>query len=268
MQWSHNIQTTPDLAYGPYPAQRLDLTRQVRRVGEPGFIEPLHGPAPLLVWIHGGGWIQGDKATQWNSTIPFLERRWHVANVNYRQGPGTSPLAIHDCMAALQWLVDNRGELQLDFDRVVVSGASAGGHLALTTGLAATNSNLGHDVTVSVDAIVNWYGITDIAAVATFLDSTRPGGNYARTWVGGGDLDSVSADWSPVRMLHDASPPILTIHGDADTVVPHSQARLLHDELASRGRPGMLLTLDGGNHSGFSHEQYVEAWDTVFDFLG
>ena len=91
MDWGHRIQTQTDIAYGPFPLQRLDLTLQIERVGEPVFNQPLAEPRPLLVWYHGGGWIQGDKSTQWNNIVPFLARGWHVANVNYRQGPGTAP---------------------------------------------------------------------------------------------------------------------------------------------------------------------------------
>lgn len=269
MQWSHRIQPIPDLAYGPMPQQRLDLVLQVRRVGEPVFYEQLDSPSPLLVWIHGGGWIQGDKATQWNHIIPFLQRGWHVANVNYRQGPGTAPFAVEDCLLALGWLEANAETLRLKYDRIVVAGASAGGHLALTTGLMSSDEKR-PELALSqhpVSAIVNWYGITDFAAVTAWLDETRSAGNYARIWAGPRDIGELSAEYSPLAMIHDAAPPILTIHGDSDTVVPPTQATALHEALDRASLRGEHLSLVGGNHGGFTDAQYEQAFGTIFAFL-
>ena len=269
MEWAHRIQTQTDIAYGPFPLQRLDLTLQIRRVGEPVFNQPLDEPRPLLVWYHGGGWIQGDKSTQWNQIVPYLARGWHVANVNYRQGPGTAPVAVEDCLLALRWLAEHAAELSLAYDRIVVSGASAGGHLALATGLISRHPDHAeqHLDGVPVDSIVNWYGITDIGRVAEHLDAHRPGGNYARTWVGGGDMEAVSARFSPVHLLSDAAPSILSIQGDSDSLVPHDQAIALHERLDEAALPARLLSLPGGNHGGFIDAQYQEAFAAIFEFL-
>lgn len=252
-----HVQIIHELAYGPDADQRLDIYWQGTRVGEPRFFDVANDARPLLFWIHGGGWLRGDKAAQWHQAVPFLEAGWHVANINYRQGPGTAPLAVDDCLAALDFVRQRAASDGADIERVVVAGASAGGHLALTTGIRDGN----------VAAIVNWYGITDIAAVAAYLDSARPGSNYARTWIGGGDVDAISAAHSPIHLLGDGTPPILTIHGDADTVVPTEQAHALDARIRELGLKGELEIVPGGNHGGFTGAQYDAVFARIFEFL-
>jgi len=262
MDWAHRIQPLPDLAYGPHPMQRLDLTLQVTRVGEPDFYRFHDTPAGLLVWIHGGGWIQGDKATQLNWIIPYLQRGWHVANVNYRQGPGTAPLAIDDCLLAMRWLKDNASTFNLHYDRVVVSGGSAGGHLALTTGIRSQRRG-----GPRVGAIVNWYGITDIEDVANYLDEARPTGNYARTWAGAMDIAKLGREHSPIQLVSSDIPPVISLHGEDDTLVPVRQAIELHNALNAANVRQQLVTMTGGNHGGFTDAQYQDAFRAVFAFL-
>ena len=257
MSLASHVQILNELAYGPDADQRLDIYWQGTRVGEPRFFDVAEDARPLLFWIHGGGWLRGDKAAQWHQAVPFLEAGWHVANTNYRQGPRTAPLAVEDCLAALDFVRQRAGEDGALIDRVVVAGASAGGHLALTTGIRATD----------VAAIINWYGITDIAAVATYLDGARPGSNYARTWIGDGDVDAISRSHSPIHLLAEGTPPILTIHGDADTVVPTEQARALTARIEELGLTGELEIVPGGTHGGFTGEQYDAVYGRVFAFL-
>ena len=251
------VQIQPELAYGPAAEQRLDLYWQGIRVGEPRFFDIAPEPRPLLLWIHGGGWLRGDKAAQWHQAVPFIEAGWHVANTNYRQGPATAPLAVTDCRDALEFVVAQAETVGAAIDRVVVAGASAGGHLALTTGIDNPR----------VAAIINWYGITDIAAVARYLDNARPGTNYARTWAGAQDIDELSAAYSPLELLTADAPPILTIHGDADTVVPTDQALALEQRIKEVGARGELHLVPGGTHGGFTDAQYDVAFARVFEFL-
>ena len=131
--WSHRIGIAVDVPYGDDPAQVADIYTQGQRPpGEAGFV-PSTVPRPTLIWIHGGGWIRGDKATNGATFLHYLERGWNVVNINYRQGPGTAPLAVDDAVCAYKWVVDNALESGSS-NRFVVSGASAGGHLALMVG--------------------------------------------------------------------------------------------------------------------------------------
>ena len=212
-----------------------------------------------------GGWIAGDKAAEVPQLIPYLERGWNVVNVNYRQGPGTAPQAVDDVMCAYQRVIEIVEASGIPTDQVVVSGASAGGHLALLVGMLNSDGNHPCRTTSPPKAVVNWFGITDIEAVQEFLSETRPEGNYAAAWIGNAaKVNEISSQYSPLFLVTENTPPIITVHGDVDTVVPYEQASALHESLSTTNR---LITIEDGNHSGFSDAQYRDAFQAIFQFI-
>ena len=263
--WGHRIGLQVDVAYGENPAQVFDLYLYGQRTGEPDYFAIDNDPRPILVWIHGGGWIAGDKAAEVPQLIPYLERGWNVVNVNYRQGPGTAPQAVDDVMCAYQRVIEIVEASGIPTDQVVVSGASAGGHLALLVGMLNSGGNHPCRTTSPPKAVVNWFGITDIEAVQEFLSETRPEGNYAAAWIGNAaKVNEISSQYSPLFLVTENTPPIITVHGDVDTVVPYEQASALHESLSTTNR---LITIEDGNHSGFSDAQYRDAFQAIFQFI-
>lgn len=101
----------------------------------------LHGAAPALLWIHGGGMITGNPLADESSSIAFARTLGiTVVSVEYRLSPAhPAPAALDDCYAVLRWMIDNADEQMIDPDRVAIGGASAGG------GLAAGVTLLAHD---------------------------------------------------------------------------------------------------------------------------
>src|SRR5216683_3738365 len=142
-------------------------------------------PQPTVLYFHGGGWTQGSKEASALSLLPYLEMGWNVVNVEYRLARvSLAPAAVEDCLCSLRWVIHNAKEYNIDTSRLVVTGNSAGGHLALTTGMIPASAGLDRECpgpeVLKVAAIVNWYGITD---VADLLD----GDNmkiYAVIWLG------------------------------------------------------------------------------------
>ena len=264
--WSHRVGVQTDVAYGDDPAQVADVYTQGHRPPvDPGFrLQPVEEPRPTLIWIHGGGWVLGDKATNFERTVHYLERGWHVVNINYRIGPGTAPQAVDDVMCAYQWVVDE-AQRSGRSDRFVVSGTSAGGHLALVVGLLNGTGDHPCRADIAPSAVVNWYGITEIESVEAFLAENSPQGNYDRSWIGDQSrVKEISSRYSPLFLVSASAPPIITIHGTADKVVPYEQAEKLHASLSTRNR---LVTLEGGTHGGFTDSQYQEAMTAIFEFL-
>jgi acetyl esterase/lipase len=148
----------------------------------------------------------------------------------------------------------------------VVSGSSAGGHLALMVGLLNAESDHPCRADAAPDAVVNWYGITDIEAVDEYLVESRAERNFAQLWVGDRDrIGEISSRYSPLSLISRNAPPIITIHGTADTTVPYTQADALHAALQTRNR---LVSLEDGTHGGFSDAQYQDAISAIFEFLG
>jgi acetyl esterase/lipase len=194
-----------------------------------------------------------------------LERGWNVVNVNYRQGPGTAPQAVDDVMCAYQRVIEIVEASGIPTDQVVVSGASAGGHLALLVGMLNSDGNHPCRTASPPKAVVNWFGITDIEEVQEFLSETRPEGNYAAAWIGNAaKVNEISSQYSPLFLVTENTPPIITVHGDVDTVVPYEQASALHESLSTANR---LITIEDGNHSGFSDAQYRDAFQAIFQFI-
>ncbi len=263
--WAHRIAKQTDVAYGEDPLQKMDVYIHGQRVGEPTYFKTDGKPRPTLVWIHGGGWVAGDKVGEITQLIPYLERGWNVFNLNYRQGPGTAPQAVEDVMCAYQEITRRLSENGQPTDQIVVSGASAGGHLALAVGLLNTTGDHPCRTRTPPKAVVNWFGITDIELVDEYLDGAMPDRNYARSWIGSAAaVADVSARFSPVMLINDDAPPIITIHGTADTVVPFDQAESFHSALTT---PNELVSLKDGNHSGFTDDQYQQALRAIFSFI-
>ena len=187
------------------------------------------GPHPTIVHIHGGGWTGGTKESVVLRALPYLEMGFAVVNVTYRLARvAEAPAAVEDCRCALRWVIQNAKEYGFDTNRLVVMGYSAGGHLALTTGMLPASAGLDRQCpgpdNLKVAAIVNWYGITD---VVDLLDGANTR-SYAVSWLGSRpDRSEVARRVSPLTYVRKDLPPILTIHGDADPTVPYQHATRL-----------------------------------------
>ena len=142
-------------------------------------------PVPTLIYIHGGGWTGGTKEGSSLTFLPFLQMGWNVVNVEYRLARvSMAPAAVEDCLCALRWVYRNAKQYNVDLTKLVVTGNSAGGHLALTTGMVPASAGLDRQCpgteSLKVAAVINWYGITD---VVDLLDGPNTK-TYAVQWLG------------------------------------------------------------------------------------
>jgi acetyl esterase/lipase len=269
--WATKYSEATDIKYGNNEQQKLDIYSQGQWIGEPNYWKSDSVAHKTLIYIHGGGWLGGSKDRITPFIISYLQRGWNVVNVDYRIGEGTAPQAVDDCMEAIQWIARNAKNFNIDKENVVISGESAGGHLALITGLL--NSIPGSHKYYSGDslkikAIVNWYGITDIAGVDNFYKKQNQESNYAGIWVGNPKrMDSISNAFSPVKRITSSTPSIITIHGKKDSVVPYEQAVTLHELLKKAGIRNELVSIDDGKHLGFTDKEYQYIYTRIFDFL-
>jgi acetyl esterase/lipase len=205
---------------------------------------------PTMILIHGGGWIGGQKEGRNLSLLPYLLMGMNVINVEYRLAKNANaPAAVEDCRCALRWVIQHAKEYGIDVNRLAVTGDSAGGHLALTTGMLPASAGLDRQCPgteeLKVSAIVNWYGISDVNEL---LDgpNMKP---YAVSWLGSTlDREQVAKRVSPINYVRPGLPPILTIHGDSDPTVPYAQSVRLHKALEQAGVANELLTIPGGKH--------------------
>jgi len=230
------------------------------------------GPQPTLIWIHGGGWTGGTKESAVMSLMPWLELGWNVVNVEYRLAKvSLAPAAVEDCLCALRFIAARAKDYNIDTARLVVSGDSAGGHLALTTGMIPASAGLDRQCPTGaaselpkLAAIVNWYGITD---VNDLLDGVNRK-SYAVAWLSSRpDRGEIAKRVSPLEYVRAGLPPIFTIHGDADPTVPYQHAVRLHEALKQAGVPNELLTVPGGKHGGFTPDERLRIFAATQAFL-
>ena len=228
-------------------------------------------PRPTLIFIHGGGWVQGNKETRAIAFASYLEMGLNVVNVEYRLAPvALAPAAVEDSRCALRWVIRNAKEYGVDVARIVVAGDSAGGHLALTTGMLPASAGLDRQCpgpdNLKVAAIVNWYGISDVNEL---LDGPNMK-EYAVRWLGSApDREQIAKRISPLTYIRPNVPPVLTIHGDADPTVPYSQSVRLHKALTEVGVANELITISGGKH-GFdccNLAERTKAYSRIREFL-
>jgi acetyl esterase/lipase len=229
-------------------------------------------PAPVLFYIHGGGWVMGNKIGAANMFLPYLERGWDVVNVEYRMaGSSLAPAAVQDVRCALRWVYRNSATYHFDTTHIVASGHSAGGHLALMAGMLPGGTDLDSQCPAGPDepplkvaAVVNWYGISDVADLLQGPDIET----YAIAWIGAQpEKQELARHVSPLTYVRAGLPPIITIHGDHDPTVPYSQAVRLRDALTRAGDTNQLVTIPGGGHGSFNDEQTIGAFKEVWNFL-
>jgi acetyl esterase/lipase len=229
---------------------------------------------PTVIYYHGGGWFFGDRTGALPYLMPWLARGWNVINVDYRMsGTALAPAAVEDARCALRWVYRNAEHFHLDTDRIIVTGHSAGGHLALMAGMLQETDGLDNNCPadpamgerpLKVAAVVDWYGPTDIPDLLAGPNRKT----YAIAWLGGlPDRDAEAKRVSPLSYVRPGLPPILIFHGDSDPVVPYSQSQRLHTALDSAHVPNELYTVPKGNHGMFGADADVEAFRQLEEFL-
>ena len=227
------------------------------------------GPQPTVMYFHGGFWAAGAKEGSLMSIMPWLEMGWNVVNVEYRLARvALAPAAVEDCLCALRFINNQAKTYDIDTTRIVVTGESAGGHLALTTGIIPETAGLDRECAGAalpkVAAIINWYGITDVYDV---IEGPHRA-NAAMQWFGSlPNREELARRVSPLTYVRSGLPPILTVHGDADTTVPYQHGVRLHEALGKVGVTNQLVTVPGGRHGNFTPEERTKIYTAIRDFL-
>jgi acetyl esterase/lipase len=236
-------------------------------------------PLTTLILFHGGGWVDGQKERNVLYLLPYLEMGWAAVNVEYRNGhQAPAPAAVEDARCALRWVTYHARDYSLDPSRFVLTGTSAGGHLSLITGMLPVGNVFDRQCVIDggdrwntatvpepkVAAIVNWFGIGDVADLLEGPNAK----NYAREWFGSmSNAQQLAKQLSPVNYVRAGLPPIITIHGELDDVAPYKHAVQLHAALDKAGVPNRLVTIKGRKHGGFNREEMMQSYTAIREFL-
>lgn len=243
-----------DIHYDKYSATVLDI------------LEPAAAGAtarPGVIVFHGGGWIHSGKETAYTSLcLPYLEHGFVVANVEYRvASQATAPAAVTDALDAARWFFKHAKQYNVDTKRIVVTGGSAGGHLALMVGMTPKSAHLGPVSPVA--AVVDGFGITD----AVELLAGPHHQSWDTDWIPDGPARvELSQRVSPMTYVRHDLPPIFIAQGGDDPTVPPEQAVRLHNALDMDGVVNQLEMVPGAKH-GFDRPQWDAVDVKIFEFL-
>ncbi len=232
---------------------------------------------PLLVFIHGGAWKNGDKASGHSVVIPFVKSGAYVgASLNYRySSQGLWPAQIHDCKAAIRWLRGNAKEFGIDPEKIGVIGTSAGGHLVAMLGTSGDVAELEGDLgdfkyeSSRVTAVVDYFGPAELQSMSKYpstIDHDAPNSPEAML-LGGAVQTQVkqAKSASPQNHVSKDDAPFLIIHGTKDPLVPYDQSVQFDKALDAVGVSSTLITIQDGGHGQFSIPKLYHLIEQFFD---
>lgn len=244
-----------DESYGSDPKQYMDVYLPAGRT---------QSQTPLLIYIHGGGWIDGDKS-EFLQVKTILENEfpnYAFASLNYRlfdfaTGSNGIPDQERDIISAFDYIESQLSAWNIS-DDFIISGSSAGGHLAL---LHAYKNN-----TSDLKAAVVFFPPTDLTEFYEFNNLTSL---LLTTLLGGtpSTANSVFLESSPTTFVDSQDVPTIFFHGDLDTVVPISQSQLLKEKLQNENVRHQFTTVQGQGH-GFTPQTNVMLLKEAKEFIG
>ena len=233
------------------------------------------GKVPLVIWVHGGGWLSNDKYADigyMKTTVSeILERGYALVSIDYRfSTQAVFPAQIQDCYQAVSFLYEHAEKYGLDRDRMALMGFSAGGHLASLIGLAANQK--ANDLyfpqsrkNFQFKAVVDFYGPSDLTLFPKASDPKSPEGLLiGASPIARPDLAKTA---SPVTYVDKNDPPFLIIHGEKDELVSPNHSRLLSGWLTVAGVKNELIIVPNAPHFGNMFD-VPEIREKVMEFLG
>jgi acetyl esterase/lipase len=273
-KWFLKMKTSPELSFEqdiPFwtiPDTDRQLLCDIWRPGD-GDISGL-----AFVYLHGGGWAIGDKDSFTRPLFRHLVAQGHtVMDVSYRLCPEVDIYGVlGDVKRAIAWMKTNAARCGVNPEKIVLGGASAGGHLAQLAGYAPEHPELTPEdvknADLSVCGVISYYGPTDLLATHRYLDlhklegkSSLPAGpNSAMSKRDAGRLDIVMGGCpqrapemyrllSPTNHVHPGCPPTLLIQGRQDLVTPANATCALYTKLVDAGVPAINVVLPWTEHA-------------------
>ena len=245
------IEIERDLRYGEHRRNALDVYR-------PTAGEWAARPLPVVLQVHGGGWMIGNKAQQGQPLLSRLVPTGFVGvSVNYRLAPrAVFPAQLIDVKRAIAWVKEHIAEYGGDPDRIVITGGSAGGHLSSLAALTPNDAEYQpgfEDVDTTVMACIDFYGPSDftdrigvrgrLSSYEVFLSRVVMPGKLA-------DHPELYAAMSPVEHVNADAPPFLVIQGELDVLVWREESKAFADELSAvSNQPVVYWEVPGAQHA-------------------
>lgn len=236
----------------------------------------LEHPAPVIIWVHGGGWRFGDRNLAPNLSRWFAERGFAMVTFEYRLSDEvTFPEPVADVNTVVRWVRSAAQQYALDSDAIALWGSSSGAHLSACAALSGAEFRGDEHLQFSsaVNAVVDGYGPIDFSLIDEDRIAAPPRVPDAETIVIKITIPTEHADSfesrhlgvpvrkgapevrraNPVTYAHPAAPPFLILHGESDAVIPWTQSQLLYNALAKHGNDVTLVRYERLGHGFFNN---------------
>src|SRR6476469_3409058 len=246
-----------DVAYGDDAKQKFDYYLPAKRNAR---------DTKILILIHGGGWIGGDKR-DFQQTVDSLRTElpdYAIFNVNYRlatfQGKNLWPSQMNDVNAAVQYIIDHASEYEINNNKIVIAGASAGANLALLQAYSYNKDG-------RIKAVIDLFGPTDMRDL--YNNASDPNFPFLLAMFLGGTPSASGFAFdasSPVNNITVAAPPTLILHGTNDRTVPIRQSELLKKELDKKSIRNSYIVYEGAGH-GWYGKNLSDTYDKMVNFI-
>jgi acetyl esterase/lipase len=229
----------------------------------------LSAPAPVIVYIHGGGWRQGSKDGHLEQIQEAAKHGYVSVSVGYRFAPDfVFPAQVEDVKCAVRWLRAHADELNIDPKHIGAIGYSAGAHLSMMLGTMDSSDGLEgdgpwQDQPSKVQAVVAYFGPTNF--LSEYPSITIP---IVEGFLGGKLEEKKDAARlaSPVTYVNAGDAPTLIFQGTKDILVPYEQAFEMATALTKVGVPGRVELLLGAGH-GWRGEEFEETQRKALAFF-
>ena len=261
-----------DVAYGEdSPAHVLDLYL------------PTEGerPYPVVVYVHGGGYVQGDKAHHLSPLLHVLEHGYALACVNYRlSGEAPFPAQIEDVVDAVEFIQDNAGQWGLDADRVLLWGETHGAYLTDRIAIDGPKGNLDHlgcrrpASSLSLAGVVSMYAPIDLAGYYRTKMADKRLNLGPKVFASICDVFGQDADGlypylegqNPLSRIDGSECPFCLIHGELDDEIPHENTYALDAALTAAGVEHVTDIVEGAHH-GLDHYDNERGTAPILRFI-
>lgn len=220
------------------------------------------GNAPLVIWVHGGGWMQNDKYADMsymkNTIRTLLEKGYALASIDYRHSTTAKfPAQIQDCNQAVDFLYQHAAEYKVDKNKFVLMGFSAGGHLASLLALSGNSTipDFYYDKkkpAFKIKAVLDFYGPSNFIMFYSTATDVDAAADPISVLIGASPLKrpDLSAQASPITYVDKNDPPFLIVHGEKDESVPVSQSLLLKSAFDLNHVKSQIIVVKNAPHYG------------------
>lgn len=215
---------------------------------------PSKEPTAAIVFFFGGGWASGNP-NQFYQQAEYLASRgmlaisaeYRIANVH-----GTTPFdCVEDGKSAIRYIREHAAELNIDPNKIVASGGSAGGHIAICTAIIEGLENDKENQSISSEP-------NAIVAYNPVLDTTEKGYGYKK-------VKGRETEISPCHQVKKDMPPMLFFHGKEDTTVPFENAERFNSKMIEAGNTSTLVAVDNVGHGFFNGHFFRNSGDRYFN---